>query len=191
MTGSTPARHFEALYRRHADPWELATSGYEDRKYRATVAALGERRFRNGLEVGCSIGTLTERLAGRCDALLGIDFIEQPLREARERCANLPHVRFELRAVPAQWPPGSFDLIVLSEVLYFLSPADLNEVARRCATGAEPDRTVSMVNWRRPNDGTMPGDAAAEMLLGLLPASWKRIAVALNDDYRIDMAVAE
>jgi 2-polyprenyl-3-methyl-5-hydroxy-6-metoxy-1,4-benzoquinol methylase len=190
MTGSTPARHFEALYRRHADPWKLATSDYEDRKYRATVAALGKRRFRNALEVGCSIGTLTERLAGCCDALLGVDFIEQALQAARQRCAHLPHVRFERRAIPAQWPSGAFDLIVLSEVLYFLSPADLNEVARRCATGAEPDRTVLMVNWRRPNDGTMPGDAAAEMLLGLLPASWKRIAVALNDDYRIDMAVA-
>ena len=28
--------------------------------------------------------------------------------------------------VPDEWPVQSFDLIVLSEVLYFLSPADLD-----------------------------------------------------------------
>jgi 2-polyprenyl-3-methyl-5-hydroxy-6-metoxy-1,4-benzoquinol methylase len=188
---STPARHFEALYRRHADPWGLATSDYEHRKYRATVAALGERRFRSGLEVGCSIGTLTARLAERCDTLLGIDFVEQALQAARDRCARFPHVRFERRTVPAEWPPGRFDLIVLSEVLYFLSPPDLDDVARRCATSVEPGSTVMAVNWRRPNDGTMPGDAAAERLSAMLPARWRRIAVVVNDDYRIDMAVAE
>ena len=68
MTVSHDAEHFRRLYARSADPWGFRTSGYEQEKYRRTIAALGERRFRSGFEPGCSIGVLTRMLATRCGA---------------------------------------------------------------------------------------------------------------------------
>ena len=76
MTVSHDAEHFRRLYARSADPWGFRTSGYEQEKYRRTIATLGERRFRSGFEPGCSIGVLTRMLATRCDALLAADIVE-------------------------------------------------------------------------------------------------------------------
>ena len=87
-------------------------------KYCQTLSALGDRHFTSGLEVGCSIGVLTHMLAERCDSLLGVDIVEDPLDAARSRCADQPHVRFRRMQVPAEWPEGCFDLMVFSEVLY-------------------------------------------------------------------------
>lgn len=188
MTRSTPPAHFEQLYREKADPWHLSTSEYESRKYTATLAALPRARYTRALEIGCSIGTLTERLAARCDTVLGVDLVEAPLAAARARCAHLPGLRFERCTIPAEWPEEQFDLIMLSEVLYFLSVEDLHGIAWRCGASLLPGGTVMLVNWRGPNDGTMTGDAAALTLLQALPERWRCETAALLPQYRIDMA---
>jgi hypothetical protein len=71
---SIPARYFDDLYAGERDPWEFETSAYEQAKYDATLAALPRPRYRRGLEIGCSIGVLTARLAGRCGSLVAITF---------------------------------------------------------------------------------------------------------------------
>ncbi len=38
------------------------------------------------LEIGCSIGVITEKLAGRCDTLVGFDLAAAALDRARARC---------------------------------------------------------------------------------------------------------
>jgi 2-polyprenyl-3-methyl-5-hydroxy-6-metoxy-1,4-benzoquinol methylase len=188
MTRSTPPAHFDRLYRANADPWQLSSSPYEAAKYAATLQALPRERYAAALEIGCSIGTLTTHLATRCDTVLGVDVVEAPLITARERCAHLPGLRFERRAIPAEWPEGQFDLIMLSEVLYFLSIEDLHAVARHAAASLLPGGTVMLVNWRGPNDGTMTGDAAALTLLQALPAQWRCENAVLLPHYRIDLA---
>ena len=101
---------FDRLYAERPDPWDFETSAYEHAKYDATLAALGDRRYATGLEVGCSIGVLTERLAARCAHLLAVDVAEAALARARERA---PEVTFERRELPAEFPAGPFELIVL------------------------------------------------------------------------------
>ena len=64
--------HFEALYAADPDPWDFETSAYEQAKYDATIAALPPGPISTALEVGCSIGVLTERLARPCDRLLAV-----------------------------------------------------------------------------------------------------------------------
>ena len=184
------ADHFEKLYERSADPWNLTTSAYEVSKYAVTLAALEGRHFVNGLEIGCAMGTLTQHLAPECDAYLGVDLVEPPLVDARARCAHLPQARFEKMAIPTEWPSTRFDLIVMSEVLYFLPPAELERLAARCASTLLPGGILLLVNWLGPNDGAMAGQAAAEGFLAALPAGWSRSPYALNNDYRIDVARA-
>ena len=140
MTESRSAAHFQRIYEANADPWGFGSNPYEQEKYRRTLRALGDRRFAAGLEVGCSIGVLTRLLAPRCDLLLGVDLVEQPLQSARARCADQPQVRFERMQVPREWPDERFDLIVLSEVLYFLTAADIDWCAKRVRDSVLPGR---------------------------------------------------
>ena len=147
MTKSRPAGHFERLYRSNPDPWGFATSPYEQAKYRHTLNALPHGRFLSGLEIGCSIGVLTGMLATRCDRLLGVDIVEAPLQAARMRCADQPRVRFERMHVPAEWPADRFDLMVFSEVLYFLSAGDIGRCTDHVANTLLPGGIVVLVNW--------------------------------------------
>jgi protein-L-isoaspartate O-methyltransferase len=118
-------QYFDALYTADPDPWNFAASPYERAKYTLTLNAMRKPRYRLALEVGCSIGVLTRLLASRCDAVLAIDAVRTPLVQARRRCADVPSVRFEQMFVPEEWPNGVFDLILLSEVVYYLSREDV------------------------------------------------------------------
>ena len=107
MTVSHDAEHFRRLYARNADPWAFQTSLYEQEKYRRTIAALGERRFRSGFESGCSIGVLTRMLAIRCDALLAADLVEEPLQTARTLRSDLQWVRFKCLRIQQDGPKAA------------------------------------------------------------------------------------
>ena len=151
--------YFEALYAADPDPWRFATSDYERDKYAATLAALPDRRFTNALEVGCSIGVLTAHLAARCDDLLALDVAEGALAQARARC---PNVRFERRAVPGDWPPGRFDLIMFSEVLYYLDAAAIQPTAAKAVAALQPGGCILLVHYLGGTDYPSTGDEAAD-----------------------------
>jgi SAM-dependent methyltransferase len=192
---SRPASHFRRLYQANPDPWAFTTSPYERAKYRHTMEILGDRYFTSGLEVGCSIGILTRMLAPCCASLLGIDIVEDPLQAARERCADQNQVRFERMRAPMQWPGGRFDLIILSEVLYFLSPDDIAHCARQVGGSVLPGAIVLLVNWLGQSDDPCSGDQAAERFIYETSAARTSAAltVARQDRsarYRLDLLVA-
>jgi cyclopropane fatty-acyl-phospholipid synthase-like methyltransferase len=184
---SRDAAYFERIYSGDPDPWQFASSPYEKAKYTASLEALTGRRFVRGMEIGCSIGVLTRRLAGQCDALLGVDIAESPLREARARCADLPHVSFARLAVPAQWPEGQFDLIVLSEVLYFLAPADVARMTRRVLACLMPGGCVLLVNWLGESDNPCGGDEAARIFIAASEPRLTPVIAQRQPEYRLDL----
>ena len=208
---SRDAAYFEAMYAADPDPWRFRTSAYEAAKYAATVAAIADRRYRSGLEVGCSIGVLSQQVAPLCDDFLGLDIAEAPLVEARMRCDDMSRVRFERMAVPEAWPDGGFDLILLSEVLYFLNLADIARAASHVRRSLLPGGTVLLINWignSQPPDrpaepapaepipaepipakpgaaGPQPGDRAAEAFLAA--ADLPLVRQARAELYRLDL----
>jgi predicted TPR repeat methyltransferase len=122
---SLPLSFFDEVYAADPDPWSFATSEYENTKYAVTLAELPQQRYHSAFEIGCSIGVLSEQLAVRCDALLSVDVAERALQQARERCAHLSQATFRLLQVPREFPDQQFDLVVVSEVGYYWSLADL------------------------------------------------------------------
>ena len=157
--------YFEDLYAADRDPWRFATSAYERDKYARTVAALEGRRFSRGLEVGCSIGVLTERLAGVCEELIAVDVSERAVATARERLAGRHAVEVDCRSLPEETPDGPFDLIVCSEVLYYFDADLLSRVIDELAARLEPGGSLLAVHWR-PETRTYPlqGDEVHEAL---------------------------
>ena len=152
--------YFDALYTSHPDPWNFASSPYEQGKYALTLMAMPKPRYRSALEVGCSIGVLTRLLASHCHSLLAVDAAQTPLLEARRRCADFPSVRFEQMFVPEQWPNGAFDLIVLSEVVYYLSREDVGRLSARVTGSLAPGGAVILVHWTGATDYPLSGDEA-------------------------------
>ena len=184
-TGSLAPAYFDALYAEHGDPWAFATSPYEAAKYAATLAALPRPRYRQALEIGCSVGVLTEQLARPCEHLLAVDVSEAALAQARERCASVPGVRFERRALPAEMPEGPFDLIVLSEVAYYWSEADFREARRALARVAAPGAHLLLVHYTGETNYPLTADAVHDAF-----GSDSEWAVAASDraaSYRLDL----
>ena len=178
---------FERLYGERPDPWNLKASPYEQDKYAATLAALPRARFGQALEVGCSIGVLTRRLAGRCDRLLAADFAEAALAQARRACEGLPGVAFERRMMPQDWPPGRFDLILFSEMLYFLDAADVASTARAACEALLPDGAVLLVNWTGETDTPCTGDQAAEAFIAAAAGRLSPTLQSRAPGYRLDL----
>ena len=160
-TASRPSAYFDELYARDADPWRFASSTYEHKKYTATMDALPAVRFVNAFEVGCSIGVLTRLLAARCDALLAVDVAEAALSQARARCADCAHVNIRRLRIPTEWPKQRFDLILLSEVLYYLSRVDIARTARCARQSIVPGGAMLLVHYILPTDYPCSGDEAS------------------------------
>ncbi len=178
---------FEALYARDPDPWRFASSEYEAAKYTDTLASLGERRFAAALEVGCSIGVLTHQLASRCDRLLAVDVVEAALARAREACRQQPNVAFARMRVPAEWPAGQkFDLMLFSEVLYYLAPADIDRTAALAVAALDPGGTVLLVHWTGPTNYPCSGDEAATRFIAACAGRLRPVRQERRAEYRLD-----
>lgn len=161
---SVPASYFEAMYEASPDPWGYEIRAYETNKYRATLAALERRRYETALEIGCSIGVLTARLAQRCESLLAVDVSSRALERARERCCHFPGVRFERMVVPGQYPAGSFDLVVVSEVGYYWSREDLLQARELIVAGLVHGGHLLLVHWTPPiDDAPLTGDTVHDV----------------------------
>lgn len=178
--------YFQKLYAESPDPWGFETSPYERRKYERTLGVLAHRRYRRALEAGCSIGVFTAKLAPLCDELLAVDVSERAVAVARERLADLPHVRVELRTLPEETPAGPFDLIVASEVLYYWPEDVVLAALRRFEEVLEPDGALLAVHWRKETK-TYPlqGDEVHELLVENTRLA--NTATIVEPEYRLDL----
>ncbi|WP_411826179.1 PIG-L family deacetylase [Luteolibacter sp. AS25] len=178
--------YFEGMYVREEDPWEFATSEYEAAKYKETLVSLGRENYGRVLELGCSIGVFTEMLAGRSEALLAVDASGTAVGRARDRCKGLENVVVRAGFLPREWPEGIFDLIVISEVAYYLSRADLEILFDRVVESLPAGGEVLMVHWT-PFVASYPqtGDEVHDYALGRLDL--KRVGGRRAETYRIDV----
>lgn len=136
-------QEWEQLYQK-ANPWGFDGSDDDVLRTRMILGALGTRRYRHALDLGCGEGGLTGRLPAMADKVIGYDISEQAVARARER---FPGVEFrqgdivdvvkrpEVAAVP-------FDLILAAEVLYYLpSDEERREALAGMAKLGAPDCT--------------------------------------------------
>ena len=157
--------YFDQMYAAAADPWGLATRWYETRKYALTMALLPDPHYQDAFEPGCSVGVLTGMLASRCGQLLAWDASRAAVRAAAARTAGLPNVRVRRGAIPGDWPAGRFDLIVFSEVLYYFTGRELDQVLDRGITSLRPGGSLLAVHWRHPvADYPRSGDDVHQVL---------------------------
>jgi SAM-dependent methyltransferase len=121
-----------------ADYFGHAANGYQRFRHAQledAVAQIASALARDALlDIGCATGVLTARLATRFGfrRAVGVDFLAAVLDEARRLFPSLELHEAQLPELPFE--DGSFDLVVASEVLYYLTPEArskaIGEVAR-------------------------------------------------------------
>ena len=181
-------RVFDRVHSGNDDPWDYTGSWYEQRKRSLSLAILPRRTYRAGLEIGCSIGTLSVELAQRCTSFLAVDASSAALAHAARRLDHLPGAGTRHLTVPQDWPEGRFDLIVVSEVGYYLTPGELEELFDRVEAALLPGGTLVLCHWRHPISGwELDGDsvhAAARRRLG-----WPDAGLYRERDFILEVLV--
>ena len=181
---SSRARRFDKLFRANPDPWDFATSDYERAKRKASIAALPKQQFRNAFEVGCATGYLTRDLALKCDNLVSMDVSQVALAAADLQTRHLDNVSMVQGEVPSDWPSGKFDLIVFSEILYFLSAEELAACSSKARHSLADEGQCLLVNWTGQNTLPLSGDEAVRQFERA--ASWDVCQRSTATNYRID-----
>lgn len=187
MQPTTPdANHFDALFAQSDDPWHFKTRWYEERKRALTLAVLPARYYASIFEPGCANGELSAALASRCDRLLVMDGSDKAVELAQRRLSDWPHAEARQGFLPQAWPDANFDLIVVSEVAYYLDANQLATLMRRVRAALNPGGTVLACHWRRPIEGCeFNGDQVHDRLHAGL--GMQRLTALTEPDFRLDV----
>lgn len=127
-------RAIDLLYQELKDPWcsNVSYYRYQQLKYQILVSLLPARRYRRVLDLGCGLGGLTRELARYADCVLGVDLSASAIAQARNLSGGYGNVHFEQADVldlRPDWKDG-FDLAVIADTLYYLSPLTDNVLKR-------------------------------------------------------------
>ncbi|MBF6031460.1 methyltransferase domain-containing protein [Pseudomonas sp. P115] len=151
MSVATP--YFDQLFAGNDDPWAFRQRWYERRKRALTLALLTRPRYASVFEPGCANGELSAELAPRCDQLLCCDTASAAVSLAKTRLLGFAHAQVQQSRLPEQWPAGPFDLIVLSELCYYLDADDLHHLIDRALASLNKDGQLLACHWRPAIEG--------------------------------------
>jgi 2-polyprenyl-3-methyl-5-hydroxy-6-metoxy-1,4-benzoquinol methylase len=149
---NTSAR-FDRLYTLDADPFSVERSHYEYLKAKDLLTVLTSQHYSNVLDAGCGTGRMTKKLSAFADRIVGIDFSGEAIRLAHTYCSDLPHATFELSDLRDFASAMTYDLIVCSEVLYYLTGPDLTRAIASLKNAAS-ERAELVVITRLDHEAT-------------------------------------
>jgi SAM-dependent methyltransferase len=123
-------RYFEERFKKE-DPWRHFSCEYENKKYVRQIEAIKQYALhpQNILEIGCAEGAHTLMLARAFPeaSILGIDISKTAVKRAKENCKCCQNVNIIEADIielfkQAHFPENTFDVIIQSELLYYLFP---------------------------------------------------------------------
>jgi protein-L-isoaspartate O-methyltransferase len=147
--------HFQQMYEQSDDPWQVRQRWYEQRKRALLMASLPAPHMRHVFEPACGNGELTAALARQADHITASDASPAAVKLTRARLAGCApgRVCVECQRVPHEWPASApFDLIVISEMAYYLNAAELEQLRLRCVDTLAMDGALVLCHWRHPFD---------------------------------------
>ncbi len=144
--GSRTRAEFEALFSGQEDPWDY-TNAYERLKYEQTLELLPNGPIRSALELACAEGHFSVQLAPCVGHLLATDISSVAVDRTARRCADFHNITYETLDFVRDEIPGTFDLIVCSESLYYIGThRQLGAVARKFKKALNPGGHLLMAH---------------------------------------------
>lgn len=183
---------FDRLYTGDPDPWQVATSWYERRKIDVVLACLRRRRYGFAWDAGCGTGELAAALTDRTHTLLASDASAAASDLTRDRLTGTGGL-VETSALPDRPAglvgPARPDLVVLSEVLYYLSPQDRAATYALVDEVAAPDADLVLVHWTPlADDATCSGlTAFNEATAALNARGWGRLVSHTDAEFLVGL----
>ncbi|WP_102960056.1 class I SAM-dependent DNA methyltransferase [Mangrovicella endophytica] len=153
---------FEAKFRGDIDPWNYRASPFEAYKRRVLLRACGDRLYGRGLELACAIGETSRLLSERCLRLLANDSAPTAIREAKRQPLGRRPIDYAVAELPDEMPRGPFDLIVASEIAYYLKPRDLARLLQRVTAALAPGGRLVALHHLKPFDDAAQLPALAQ-----------------------------
>ncbi|RUM23170.1 glycosyltransferase [Rhizobium vallis] len=138
----TPAIQSEEAYWDHIferpDPWNYV-SVYEQVKYAQTLSLIPDG-IEKALELACAEGIFTRKLAQKVAQLTATDISQRAIDRAVERCRDQDNIALRVLDFVKNDLPPEQDLIVCSEVLYYMKDEEMLAAAcRKMAAALKPN----------------------------------------------------
>lgn len=173
--------YFERIYADGDDPWGFETTWYEKRKQALTMAILPKERYTNVFEPGCASGELTRLLSHRADHVLALELMPNIAARAASRLTDCANAEVCIGAIPDDWPDQMFDLILLSEVAYYLESGAIQDVTPLIEKTLLPGGDLVLVHYLGETDYPLTGSEVHELLQAGL--GWTSRAVYNETDF--------
>lgn len=129
---------FESKFQDDDDPWATFSDRDEATKRRAILHALGPGPLGRVLELASGNGSNSRAIAPRALRLDATEATAAGTRLTAQAIAPWPRARARALALPGRFPRDRYDAILVAELLYYLSPRDMVEVARDVAHASRP-----------------------------------------------------
>jgi SAM-dependent methyltransferase len=146
------------------DPFGFDINPEERLKFQRTLEVCGQGDLGRVLELGCAVGSFTEILAPRASEVLAVDVSQAAVDQVARRLRDHPNVRAQAMSIPAEFPDETFDLVVASDVLYYLSVEDLERCVARIEASLSEGAAFVGVHYVPRMGSVLNGDEAHDIL---------------------------
>lgn len=150
----TQKEYFNKLYLQSDDPFRNWVNDYEERKRNIALKILREPQYGRIFEPGCGNGGLSKELSKRGRRVLAVDWSKDALSAAKNYC-EADNIEFREMNFPRETPAAEeagFDLMVVSELLYYYSQEDLDRFFQAVPEILKPNGEILMIHWRGLSD---------------------------------------
>ncbi|RIJ22299.1 class I SAM-dependent methyltransferase [Henriciella barbarensis] len=157
--GAISLEGFEQKFEADADPWQTWNSKYEAVKRASLAKAIGPRPYGRGLEIAAGNGSNTLMIANKTRRLIATEGAPAGAALVRKASQGEPHIRVVIHDVADRLPADAFDLIVISELLYYLGSEPFEMLAREVSRTLQPGgRLVLLHHVENFSDRARPAD---------------------------------
>lgn len=147
------------------DPFGFDLNPEERLKFQKTLEVCGEGPLGRVLELGCAVGSFTEILAPRATDVLAVDVSQAAVDQVIQRLQGHPNVRAMAMDIPAEFPDETFDLVVASDVLYYLPIEELKRCLARIEAALSDGAAFVAVHYVPRMGSVLNGDEAHDVLV--------------------------
>lgn len=170
MTGAIGIAGFDSKFQDDPDPWGTFAGRDEARKRTAIKHAIGARSHGRVLELAAGNGSNSQMILRRSLRLIACDGAPTAVALTRQQLSGRPRAQVEQCALPEELPDGRFDLVVVAEILYYLSPASLARLASNFGRLLSSNGSIVMAHHHlRFDDAATQPSGVHERFTGLLP----------------------
>ena len=139
---------FERKYSFAPDPWEVTSHSSYYEELRRFICQSRTNRWNKALDCGCGEGHFTSQLTDLCGEVHGVDVSRTAIDRARKQYSDGFWHNTDVRNIKdLDFPAGNFDLIVCSQLLYYLAWSEASAFLTSLETLLSPDGVLCVAAY--------------------------------------------